>query len=379
MAGAVYVLRYQDDINQFTNAFLQSSDFEIEVLKQVMRRFGVITNFKTKADIVSQLTQYLRLKSYRQDLLSIIIEQLVVRPKESIALKMGIVPSLPELNDPSDLVISPGKEEWYGPVSCPGDNNATWYIRPQLIDYWDILPTEQSPTLLKARWLCFARLAEDALSLHWKGFTYPNGPEGVQNNARRVQFPYWVYVPQFFGELEKLTSAKTTYVNLHGLFLHQLWDTFVDDKNYHWTHTRIRAESSGVSLNAHAGNADNELNVGGILHLARTVRTAVEKELAAASISLPSPEHIDNTILRTLIREYGALSYGFSLEAWKSVIFKAHSYFGLKPESRSADSFPHMQVTYSEKDALEQLQFVIAHARNTKSGGNDKPATISMF
>jgi hypothetical protein len=303
-----------------------------------------------------------------------IVQQLVARPKDVISIKIGQVLHFPNLANADELVTTAGSESWYGPVSCPGDEqNAHWYIRPQFVNYWDILPGEDAPVKLQARWLCFARVTEAALSLHWRGFTYPNGPDGVLNSAKRIQFPYWAYIPQFFDEIAQLTKSKVTYVNLHDLLLHCLWDKFLENTNYTWTHTRIRAESSGVSLNAHAGTTDADLNIGGILHLATTVRTAVQQELESKGYALPSPEHIDNTILRTLIREYGALSYGFHLSAWGETVFKAHSYFGLKPNGRSPDSFPHMQVSISEKDPLDQLQFILANAKDIKHNGDSEP------
>jgi len=380
MAGAIFVLRYNNNPTEFAEAFLASTDFEMDMLRQIARRIDLLATGRSKSDLINLITRRVRANYENSPYLSTIIQQLVARPKDAISAKVGQVSHFPILADANELVIRAGSESWYGPVNYPGDEQyARWYIRPQFVDYWDILPSEEAPTKLQARWLCFARVTESALSLHWRGFTYPNGPDGVENSAKRVQFPYWAYIPQFFEEISQLTNAKVDYVNLHRLLLHHLWDKFLEDTNYNWTHTRIRAESSGVSLNAHAGVTDNELNIGGILHLARTVRTAVQKELESKGYTMPSPDHIDNTILRTLIREYGALSYGFHLSAWGGTIFKAHSYFGLKPSSRSPDSFPHMQVSISEKEALEQLQFILANAKDVEHSGDGEPNTVPAF
>lgn len=380
MAGAIFVLRYNNNPTEFAEAFLASTDFEMDMLRQFARRIDLAASGRSKSELINLITRQLRGNYESSPYLPVLIQQLVARPKDAISVKVGRILHFPILANANELVTTAGSENWYGPLNCPGDDQYTrWYIRPQFVEYWDILPGEEAPTKLQARWLCFARTTESSLSLHWRGFTYPNGPDGVLNSAKRIQFPYWAYIPKFFEEISQLTKANLNYVNLHDLLLHHLWDKFLEDKHYNWTHTRIRAESSGVSLNAHAGVTDADLNIGGILHLARTVRTAVQKELASKGYVMPSPEHIDNTILRTLIREYGALSYGFHLSAWGQSIFKAHSYFGLKPNSRSPDSFPHMQVSISEKDALEQLQFILAHAKDVKHSGDSEHNQVPAF
>lgn len=380
MAGAVFVIRYTNNSDQFAEAFLASADFEMDVLRKLARQVGVSAGSNSKADLINLITRNIRTGYQDSIYLPKIVQLLVARPKESIAVKTGSVKLFPALESGNTIVVDPGRETWYGPIVCPDDAvEARWYIRPQLVDYWDLLPGETDPKALKARWLCFARVTESSISLHWKGFTYPNGPDGVVNSAKRVQFPYWTFIPKFFDEIQEITQAKVEYVDLHNLLIHHLWDRYLEDGNFKWTHTRIRAESSGVSLNAHAGISDNDLNVNGILHLAQTIRIAVQRDLSAQGYFIQSPGHIDNTILRTLIREYGALSYGFTLEEQRKIIFKAHSYFGLKPTAKSPDSFPHIQVTYSDCNALEQLQFVLLQAKDMSSNGNREPRTLPLF
>lgn len=386
MGSSVFVLKYAGNEKQFAESFLTSADFDMEGLREIARRMGLGSTGRSKAETASLIS--LRAGNYTNPRhLQIIIEQLFARAKDAISIKTGTVRRFTTAADPGELVTSDGREVWYGPVTCPGDaDDVAWYVRPKFVEYWDVTEADSTPRRFQARWLCFARVTTEAISLHWRGFTYPGSPDAVQNTQRNAQFAYWLYVPEFFDELEELLHARVEYVNLHNLMIHYLWDRYLEDSNYTWKHIRIRAESSGVSLNAHAGASDNELNVGGILHLARTVRIAVETELRERNqYTIPNPTHMDNTILRTLIQKYGALSYGFRLATQNRLLFKAHSYFGLKPDSRLPDSFPHMQVTASDRevavdaDALSQLQFVLEHAREMVSSGSLEPQPLQMF
>jgi len=178
------------------------------------------------------------------------------------------------------------------------------------------------------------------------------------------QFRYWEHVPELFDEIEGLTSARLESVNLYDLILHRLWDQYRHNPSYQWLDRRIRAESGGVSLSARTG-AIVEIEAGGIRRLAYTIRRSIELELNTGYGSgLPEPEAFDEVILRTLIREFGAVSYEFSLEDNAgNKLFRAHSYFGSKPEASSPDSFPHLHVYTMWRDDLGQLGFLLDQLR----------------
>jgi len=326
MGSAVFVLRYNLESGAFAQSFLASPDFDLDSLKEISRHFGVRASSSSKSDLVTLIIRQIN-NQFTDRSLQKINEQLVGRTKEWISVKSGRVTRIPKLPSVSDLVLGQGSEEWYGPVVLTNSEPlVNWYIRPVFVEYWDMAENGK-PEKYLARWLCFARVSLDAISLHWRGFTYPTGPDAVSVGSRKLQFPYWSYIPELFREIEELTQANVEYINLHELTLHSLWDKYQDDTQFKWTHRRIRAESNGVSLSAHAGAVD-EINVGGILHLARTVRNAVDKELRDNfDYGLPDPVHFDNTILRTLIREYGALSYEFSLEQGKELLFSRPQLF----------------------------------------------------
>lgn len=297
MGSSVFVLKYAGNEKQFAESFLTSADFDMEGLREIARRMGLGSTGRSKAETASLIS--LCAGNYTNPRhLQIIIEQLFARAKDAISIKTGTVRRFTTAADPGELVTSDGREVWYGPVTCPGDtDDVAWYVRRKFVEYWDVTEADSTPRRFQARWLCFARVTTEAISLHWRGFTYPSSPDAVQNTQRNAQFAYWFYVPEFFDELEELLHARVEYVNLHNLMIHYLWDRYLEDSNYTWKHIRIRAESSGVSLNAHAGASDNELNVGGILYLARTVRIAVETELRERNqYTIPNPTHMDNRV-----------------------------------------------------------------------------------
>jgi hypothetical protein len=187
-------------------------------------------------------------------------------------------------------------------------------------------------------------------------------------------------VPRLFSEFEGFVHANITPANLQELVLHVLWEKYRYDSSYKWTDRRIRAEAGGVSLSARAG-AVTEINVGGIRHLARTIRASVETELSQKHRQLlPEPDSFDEAILRTLIREFGTLSYEFGIEESSGrPLFGAHAYFGSKPRTSSPDSLPHLNVHISKISEIEQLQFVLDHLAREPNGPRSQVAQIPLF
>lgn len=172
-----------------------------------------------------------------------------------------------------------------------------------------------------------------------------------------------------FGE-----RAYLEPINLHRVVLDTLWDKYRHDKeNYDWEDRRIRAEAGGVSLNARAaGRGQVELNVKGIKRLAQTIRESIVVELRKYSdAKLPTPEQLDETILRTLIKDFGALSYELVLEdKLGNCMFRAHCYFGTKSGFKSQDIFPHINFHSSYRSDEEQLRFLLSHLDQQYENGH---------
>jgi hypothetical protein len=235
-------------------------------------------------------------------------------------------------------------------------------MRPVFLPHWEV-QDDWTPSSIqcKIRWMCFARVTDTAISLHWRGFSFS---ESAESASRGAQFHYWEFVPELFREIEFLTGATLSFPSLSTLVLHTLWDKYRYDPSYTWVDQKIRAEASGVSVNAHAGS-DTELEVNGIRRFANTIRKNVAYELESQfGSTLPAPERFDEVILRALIREYGALSYQLSLEhETQGKILRANFYFGSKPTAPSADSFPHFNILTTWRADLDQLRFLMDHLR----------------
>lgn len=357
-----FVLRIQAEGTAFATLFLASADFDVKTLRLIAKELGITVGSKKQGELIDLITARMdKLNSH--SIAELIIRQLIRRRKEWVSLKLGKVSRTPACRDVTELVFEEGhKEEWYGPVTCPYDKPETyWYIKPVFVPHWEINERDGQPQRVEARWLCFARVTSNSVSLHWRGFSYSDArdPESIDKAyLKKPQFPYWEYVPLLFDEIGEITRANVKYAQLHTLMLHQLWSEFQSNPDYNWTHRRIRAEASGVSLNAHAGSLP-EIDAGGIMTLATTIRRAIQIELSDSyRIQMPDPNKFDEVILRTLIREYGALSYEFSLEKDGKQIFRAHTYFGLREKSNSPDCFPHMRLIISRCDDLEQVDFI---------------------
>ena len=229
----------------------------------------------------------------------------------------------------------------------------------------------------RIRWLCFARLTRDIVSLHWRGFSYSDSTQQLAGS--KSHFGYWEHVPRLFGEMEELIGSKLRYPNLHKLVLHNIWDEYRGRLDYTWVDRRIRAESSGVNLSAYAGVL--EFDAGGIFNLAQVIRRAVQQEMANTyQVDLPNPGEFDEVVLRTPIREYGALSYEFHLERDSEVILRAHAYFGHKRNTSTPDSFPHINFHMGHRSPLEQLRFLVDHmAEDEEHYEDSEPEVLSLF
>ncbi|WP_319422995.1 hypothetical protein [Pleurocapsa sp. FMAR1] len=143
------------------------------------------------------------------------------------------------------------------------------------------------------------------------------------------------------------------FANLNGLnqiytlILHDMWDKYIRNSQYQWHHIRIRAESSGVALNAHSSEV-KEINVKGLKALSGKLAESILESVGITDDLNKSLAEV--AALRTLIKEWGTKSYEFSLEkedlnkkSRYNRLIKAHCYFGLKPNSSTQDSLQHLK------------------------------------
>lgn len=369
-----FVIRYRLEGISFAEQWLASPDFDLETLKDICRRLELPVSGK-RAEIIDRIASSAIGPNERS---AAVLESFVLRKRGWVMFEMGRVPKFPDCLNPAELLYTEGHEKWYGPIMRPLDTEARWYIRPVFISHWETPDDATSkPQQCVIRWLCLARASKDVLSLHWKGFTFAQSPD--DSGGHNSQYPYWVRAPSIFDEITRLTGARLSQPNLHNLILHTLWDQYRYDHSGRWTDRRIRAESGGVSLSAHAG-AVAELNVGGIRRLANAIRRSISADFETRrhTTGQPDPDRLEEVVLRTLLREFGTLSYEFSLETGEEKVFRAHTYFGLKPDTSSPDSFPHLNIFTNWRDDLEQLHFLLGHC----GAGDDKfgePEQPSLF
>ena len=261
------------------------------------------------------------------------------------------------MNDPAELVFEIGSSNaWYGPIWIE-EEKSNYYISFQLISHWEFDAKTKESEEKQIRWLRFARVTSDAVSIHWQGFYAAEDSDVVE---REAQLRYWEYIPTLFDDLEQLLKVKLIYPNLNKLVLDTLWDKYRNKNGFLWQDLRIRAESGGVSLNARSAGShgEGELDVTGLKHLARTLSLSISNEMVL-KLSPDDIEKLQEVILRTLIRQFGAKSYEFSLMHDRQKIIKAHIYFGMKPTFPTADSFPHIHCYVSWQKDREQFSFIL--------------------
>jgi len=375
MSSKPLVVRYDIQGVPFALQFLRSDDFDVATLRNICRDLR-INQAGVKNFLIGYIESYLSSDPGFTGVQPILYN-LIRRSKKWLTFKLGETSFSKTLNDPINLVYSEGMSEWHGPIILPEDVNAKWYIKPIFIPHWEFDEVTKQPIRRAIRWLIYARLADEILSFHWQGFTHAIDEDSTN---RESQFPYWSYIPGLIDEFEKIASVKLEFPNFHQLVLHQLWGYYRAQDSYKWTDLRIRAESGGVSLNAKSAGAgsDVEIDVKGINHLANTLSLSVLKELNL-KLDIPRQRHLQDSILQTIIRQFGAKSYEFSLEHDSKKILKAHFYFGMKPNHPSPDAFPHINCHTSWKNDADQLAFIVDQIKNLPKYVDSEPNQLGLI
>jgi hypothetical protein len=383
--------RYQPGLEsqqEFARAFLASSDFTVNELRSICRAIG-ITNAGKRTDNIDNIITFMGLSEDNALYTSIkILSELVSRKKiwfTFLPNSSFVYPEADKLCDARELVFMEGTEKWYGPIPNPRDTNALWFIYPKFTTDWDVPEGHVNAQEFKVRWLAYGRVTDRCISVHWRGFSHlehsDEHSDERSHTRRRTQYMYWQHVPDLIQSLVEYVQGKTLTLTLNDLVYHKLWEKYRDKEGYEWVDHRIRAETRGISLNARTkGVLDmviaNETK--GLGRLANTIRRAVQNELMNEGLQIPDPDHLDKTILGTIVRELGALSYEFRLDGPDgSTLFHGHNYFGLKPNFPTVDNFPHVRVHITNLDDLEQLHFLVDHIGMHRDYGG--PQQLPMF
>ena len=352
----------------FLRQFLSSPEFTISTLKKLVP--SAKANHKKEYlayDIISALDNQLILES---DVLLSYLEQ----PKQWLSFQVGKHLEEPKLDNPSFLLRNFGEEKWYGAI-FDAKRNKKLYVRIQKVPNPSFIGVGAAKTIDKSqniRWMVVAEIDSGYVSLHWNGFS-SSVYEDEDDTLKQNQFPYWEYIPKLFDELKKLFKGEWDYPNLYKIVLSDLWDKYLgkelDGFNYNWQHLRIRAEASGVTLNSRsAGSSD--VDVRGLQALSKQLaKSAINSLEIDITEDSPKFSNVENAILRTLIHEWGTKSYEFRLDRLNKIfqdkidkesIFKAHCYFGAKPESESPDTLMHLLCSKEYGGSAEILSFLIS-------------------
>lgn len=333
---------------EFCEKFLSSNEFTVQTLQLISSGSSRLKKNEVALHIADALEKG---KITPEEVLLGYVKQ----PRMWLSLKLGSCATFPNLNSSASLLKEFGDDGWYGPIQEPNQPQKQWYIRTYKID--DSIHrgtgTANQPDKRDIRWSVIAEVAKDYVALSWNGFSFS---PATSERIEAAQFPFWHHIPRFIDELANHCQADWKHPNLHKLVLHDLWDKYLNCVPYQWRHLRIRAEASGLAINAHSAGIQ-EIDVKGLQALSEKLASSVLNKLGLVG----DPEKMSNAedaILLTLIKEWGTKSYEFQLDRELTgdeidtdklkkdklkPIIKAHCYFGLKPNSTTQDSLRHLK------------------------------------
>ena len=380
MSIEAFVMRPDIPDEYFLAECLNTHDFRVDELKAICKELGELSSGRSKIEFANRIMAYIgQIAQRREPTARVIARQFVRRPRSWLSLKIGSVAERPRLANIHELFFGQGEEQWYGPLSNSDDKaEIQWYVRPVFIDHWITGTDDHGPQKHIIRWLCWARVGSGVVSLHWNGFTRTPDrvhihPDGSQI---RSQFEYWAYIPRLFLELETILRARVEYPDLCALTLNDMWDRYQSTDGFSWRDTNIRARSGGVAFSAHTGSVE-DFDATGIRELAATIQRGIAFDLKR----LHRPELTENTlveasILRTLIKDFNPHSHGFELRRDNALLYNGHCYFGVRKNSNTQDSFPHVRLLgLAERDEIHQLELLVSHLGG---GGNATPSGTTI-
>jgi hypothetical protein len=214
-------------------------------------------------------------------------------------------------------------------------------------------------SMRKCRWTVFAELSPTYIALYWSGFT---SSHNADKNAS--QFPFWNHIPDFFDELHNQCKSTWSEPNFYDLVMNTLWQKYKENSTnkYSWRDLKIRAESSGVALNA-SSSGIAEVDINGLKVLSQRIAEACIKAMEVEPGIHKSK--VEDAVTKTLIQEWGAKSYEFIIEEKSEEeknnkkLFRSHCYFGRNHESKGEDCFPHFKCYSEYGNSVGSLKFLL--------------------
>ncbi len=290
---------------EFCVKFMSSKEFTVETLRKLISSG---TSHRRKNEIAISVANALEKGELTSEE---VLLAYVNQPRTWLSIKLGHYACTPNLNSSASLLTEFGKDSWYGPIEEPNQCKK-WYIRTYRITDHVLRGSEDASQVdpRYIRWSVIAEVGEEYIALSWDGFTFSSIIK--EDIDQRAQFPFWHHIPSFFDELANHCQAKWEHPNLHKLVLHDMWDKYLNKPPYKWKHSRIRAEASGLAINAHSSGVQ-EIDLRGLQalsqHIAKSVLSTLDLADGAERMS-----GVEDAILLTMIKEWGTKSYEFSLD-----------------------------------------------------------------
>lgn len=354
MSANAFVDRGFSSGDEFCLRFLSSPEFNIKTLRRLAPS---APGQQKKEEIAARIINALERGQLAPD--EVLLEY-VKQPRTWLSIKQGPCVRTPNISPPAAILREFGEQGWYGPIRDRASSRK-WYVRVHNVPYHEYVGIGEARTVEehRIRWTTIAEVGSNYIALSWNGFTFTQLTDYQIDTP--AQFPFWAYIPKFFNELADYCQSQWEHPNLHRLVLDDMQDKYLNTHlngfRYIWQHLRVRAEAAGIALNAHSSGVA-EIDVVGLhglsRHLAKSVFEALNLPNDPAKIS-----QAESALLRTLIKERGTKSYEFSLarepvlkegdreglepKVQPEELFKAHCYFGLKPDSKLQDSLQHLK------------------------------------
>jgi hypothetical protein len=346
----------------FCEQFLNSKEFNNEDLKKLIPGSKKGLDKNKVAGAVAKNLQQQSISPSQVTLLNIEM------PRKWLALYTGKYSNSFTAEDPTKLLFQFGEVGWYGPIrgSAPG---RLFYVKTHRIaDYKEadeVMDNYGSKRLRPnyIRWPIIAEVSENYLALHWDNFGYhPHAYPLGSVQKRTTPFEYWRHVRDAYSELKNSLGGSWSEIPLSNLILDTIWDKYLYRELYRWKHRRVAAEKSGVFVNARIGGQEDSDDKY-VKEFSEDVLNGLEilaNKLGRVAVGLSKPGidqseelilKVQRALLQTIIKDWGPVSYEFSLEKHQSSnptkkkierIFRGHAYFGSHPDADTPDSLRHI-------------------------------------
>jgi hypothetical protein len=247
-----------------------------------------------------------------------------------------------------------GDDGWYGPFVDPKTQDLDWYIHAKGTDHYLYVSKDEAPVKVRLRSHIVAQVTPKYVAFHWNNYHYCD----AQDARRSIACEYWVDVPVAFDTLAQYLSAHWQLPHLQNIIMQNLRVQYGHNLPYKWTHKHVRAESSGVMINARSGMV-KEFGITGLEVFTGALAQAALRAMGHKSDD-PRLPNVDDAILETLIQHWGTKSYEFSIDSPLKKVFRAHCYFGTRPGENGPDAFPHMLCnTTSYGGSMAAMEFLL--------------------